>query len=232
MNSKNIKIGLGLFFFVLILSIYFFTPAKNYFSRENFDVLKKIIQDQGGWAPLVFIGLYIVVTILCLPGSILTLLSGFIFGVLEGTLYVVIGANVGAFATFLIARGVGRDTIERFLQGISPDGRLGRLDRKIERGGFTVVLWLRLIPVIPYNLLNYAIGLTKVRLKDCLLGNLLGMLPGIFVYVSLGNAASQLSLTDPRVWTKIEVWGPFVLVILLSLIPRIVKRGGKDAGKI
>ncbi len=232
MRSKNIKIGWGLFFFILILAIYFFTPAKNYFSRENFDVLRKMVEDQGAYAPLVFIGLYVAVAILCLPGSILTILSGLIFGVWEGTLYVVIGANLGAFATFLIARRVGRHTIERFLQGRRPQGRLLKLDRKIEAGGFTVVLWLRLIPVIPYNLLNYAIGLTKVRLKDCLLGNLLGMLPGIFVYVSLGNAASQLSLTDPRVWTKIEVWGPFVLVILLSLIPRIIKIWRKDAPKL
>lgn len=232
MNSKNIKIALGLLFFILILAVYFFTPAKNYFSRENFEVLKATIQDQGGWAPLVFIGLYIVVAILCLPGSIFTLLSGLIFGVWEGTLYVVIGANAGAFATFLIARSAGRDTIERFLQSRSPHGWLGKLDRKIERGGLAVVLWLRLIPVMPYNLLNYAIGLTKVHLRDYLLGNLLGMLPGIFVYVSLGNAASQLSLTDPRVWIKIEVWGPFALVILLWLIPRMVKRGGKDAGNV
>ncbi|MEK7790846.1 MAG: TVP38/TMEM64 family protein, partial [Deltaproteobacteria bacterium] len=227
-----IKIAWGLFFFVLILAIYFFTPAKNYFSRENFDVLKKIVEDQGAYAPLVFVGLYVAVAILCLPGTILTVLSGLIFGLWEGTLYVVIGANLGALATFLIARRVGRQTIERFLQSRSPQGWLRKLDRKIERGGFTVVLWLRLIPVIPYNLLNYTIGLTKVRLKDCLLGNLVGMLPGIFVYVSLGNAASQFSLTDPRVWTKIEVWGPFVLVILLWLIPSMVKRGRKDEPKI
>jgi len=215
---------LGVFFIVLIFVIYFFTPVKHYFSRENLDVLKGMVQSQGVWAPLVFIGLYIFASILFLPGSILTLLAGLIFGIWKGTLYVTIGANLGALAAFLIARYFGRGAVEGFLQG-----RMGRLDEKIKAGGFTVVLWLRLVPIFPYNLLNYAFGLTNVRLKNYLLGNLLGMFPGIFVYVSLGNAASQFSLTDPEVWKRIEVWGPFVLVILLSFIPKIIKKWRKNA---
>lgn len=229
MASKNRKMFLGIFFIVLVLGIYFFTPVKLYFSRENLNALKEMVENQGVWAPLVFIGLYIGATILFLPGTILTLLAGLIFGIWEGTLHVVIGANVGALAAFLIARYLGRSAVEGFLRR---DPRIGRLDERIRTGGFMVVLWLRLVPLFPYNLLNYALGLTHVRLKDYLSANLLGMFPAIFVYVSLGNAASQFSLIDPAVWKKIEVWGPFVLVILLSFLPKIIRKWRKDAQKI
>ena len=187
---------------------------------DNVENLKHWIQSQGSLAPFIFVLFYIVSTILCLPGSVLTLLSGLIFGVWLGTILVFIGANIGVMCTFFITRYFGRKTAEKILRG-----KLLNLREKISDHGFNVVFWIRLIPVFPYNVLNYTFGLTQVKTKDYILGNFLGMLPGTFVYVSFGNAASHFSLTDPKVWTKMEVWGPFLLVIIISLLPKIFKQG-------
>ena len=216
MQKKHILLLLLILIFV---AITFLTPLKSLLSTENLHNLKLWIQSQGNLAPFIFVFFYIVATVLCLPGAVLTLLSGLIFGVWLGTILVTIGANVGVLCTFFITRYLGRETAEKILRG-----KLLNLREKISDHGFDVVLWLRLIPAFPYNVLNYAFGLTQVKIKDYILGNFLGMLPGTFVYVSLGNAASHFSLTDPKVWTKIEVWGPFLLVILLSLLPKIFKR--------
>jgi len=215
--KKTIFLALLILIFV---AIYFLTPLKSFLSFENLENLKLWIESQGSLAPLIFVLLYIAVTILCLPGSVFTIVAGLIFGVWLGTALVFIGANMGVLCTFFITRYVGRETAEKILRG-----KLVNLDQRIKDHGFDVVLWLRLIPAFPYNVLNYTFGLTQVKTKDYILGNILGMLPGTFVYVSLGNAASHFSLTDPQVWAKIEVWGPFLLIILLSLLPKIFKRG-------
>lgn len=223
-NKKFLSLVL---FFLLIILLYIFTPLRDFFSRDNFDHLRLWIQEKGAWAWFVFILMYVGSSIFCLPGSVLTILSGALFGIIFGTLFVMIGSNVGALCAFFIGRFFGREIVEKWI-----GGRFEKLNQGIASHGFYTVLWLRLFPLMPYNFLNYALGLTKVSLKDYIFANLLGMFPGIFVYVSLGNAATHVSLSDPKIWTKIEVWGPFLLVILLSLLPRLFKKKKKDLEKL
>lgn len=223
-NKKNIGIALLVFGFLVV---YFFTPLKTLLSQENIENIKFWIQQKGPLAPLFFIILYGGATVLLVPGSILTILGGLIFGATLGTLFVLIGANLGALAAFLISRYVGRDTIRAFLYNSAE-----KLEQKIKLHGFYVVFWLRFIPIFPFSILNYALGLTSVTLKDYLWASFLGIIPGTFVYASLGNAASKISLTDPKVWTRLDVWGPFALVILLSFLPRIFKRKQKELEKL
>ncbi|MBI2026660.1 MAG: TVP38/TMEM64 family protein [Deltaproteobacteria bacterium] len=204
-----------------ILLLYFLTPFKDYLSHGNLQNLKLWIQSLGFFAPFIFILLYIVATVLCLPGSALTILAGLIFGAAFGTILVVIGSNIGALASFLITRLLGRHVAEKFLRG-----RVAKIDKSIKKNGFYVVLWLRLVPLFPFNVLNYALGLTKVTVKQYVLGNVLGMLPGTFVYVSLGNAASHFSLTDPSVWSRLEVW------IVLSFLPKLFKKKHRQLQKM
>jgi uncharacterized membrane protein YdjX (TVP38/TMEM64 family) len=143
----------------------------------------------GAWGPIAFIFGYALATVAFVPGSLLTLAGGAVFGVARGALYVFTGAVLGSAAAFLIARYLARATVER---RIGKDPRFGAIDRAIGREGLKIVFLLRLSPVFPYNLLNYALGLTRVRFRDYLIAAT-GMLPAIFLYVYTGRIAGDVA---------------------------------------
>ena len=147
------------------------------------------VESLGVWGPLVFILGYAVATVAFIPGSVLTLAAGAIFGVLEGTLYTLVGATLGASAAFLIARYLARGAIER---RIASNPRFAAIDRAVGREGFKIVALLRLSPVFPFNLLNYSLGLTKVRFLHYFAASI-AMLPGTLLYVYYGAAAGSLA---------------------------------------
>jgi uncharacterized membrane protein YdjX (TVP38/TMEM64 family) len=217
---KPKKILLFLLFITIILGLYFFTPVRDYLSQDGFSVLENWIQAQGVLAPIVFGLIYIAATIFALPGSVLTIGGGLIFGPLWGTLINWLSASIGAAISFLISRYLGRGTVAKILK---KQNKLQGLDDKIGKNGFYSVLILRLVPLFPFNGLNFGLGLTKVSFRNYLLATLLGMLPGTFVYTSLGSAGRHVNFLDPATWLQIEVWGPFALVILLSLFPKLLK---------
>lgn len=147
------------------------------------------VEGLGVWGPLVFIAGYVLATVGFVPGLILTMAAGAIFGLAQGTLLVFIGSTLGATSAFLIARYLARDSIEKKLEGRP---RFGAIDRAVAGEGLKVVFLLRLSPVFPYNLLNYGLGLTKVRLLDFVIA-CIGMLPGTFLYVYLGSAIGSIA---------------------------------------
>ena len=147
------------------------------------------VEGLGVWGPLVFILGYAVATVAFIPGSVLTLAAGFIFGVVEGTLYTLAGATLGASAAFLIARDLARGAIER---RIADNPRFAAIDRAVCREGFKIVALLRLSPFFPFNLLNYSLGLTKVRFLHFLAASA-AMLPGTLLYAYYGAAAESLA---------------------------------------
>jgi uncharacterized membrane protein YdjX (TVP38/TMEM64 family) len=144
---------------------------------------------QGVWGGVAFIAGYAIATVAFVPGSVLTLVAGVIFGVLHGTAYVFMGAVLGSTAAFLIARHVARPLVERRLKGTP---RFARLDRAVAKSGRRIVLLLRLSPVLPFNLLNYALGLTRVRLADYVLASV-AMLPGTLLYVYSGSLIGDVA---------------------------------------
>ncbi|HEB89324.1 MAG TPA: TVP38/TMEM64 family protein [Deltaproteobacteria bacterium] len=143
----------------------------------------------GAIGPIVFILGYALAVVAFIPGSILTLASGAIFGLLEGTLYVFIAAVAGSTLAFLLARHVARSAIERRIEG---DARFAAIDRAIGEEGRKIVFLLRLSPVFPFNLLNYFLGLTRVRLVDYVIASI-GMLPGTLLYVYAGKVAGDVA---------------------------------------
>lgn len=147
------------------------------------------VSRQGVWGVAAFIAVYAVATVAFVPGSVLTLAAGVIFGVVQGTAYVFVGAVLGSTGAFLIARHVARPLVERRLKGTP---RFARLDRAVAASGRRIVLLLRLSPVLPYNLLNYALGLTNVRLADYLVASV-GMLPGTLLYVYSGSLIGDVA---------------------------------------
>src|SRR3989475_5598278 len=138
----------------------------------------------GPWGPVIFIGLYIVATVLFVPGSVLTLGAGAVFGVALGSVCVSISATLGATAAFLVGRYLARDAIAR---KIEKNEKFATIDRAVANEGWKIVLLTRLSPVFPFTLLNYAFGLTRVKLSQYVMASWLGMIPGTVMYVYLGS---------------------------------------------
>ncbi len=143
---------------------------------------------QTAW--IVFIVAYVLATVLMLPGSILTLAAGYLFGVVYGTALVSVSSVLGATAAFLVGRSLGRGWVR---EKIGADGRLAAIDKATEKRGFLVMVLLRLSPIFPFNVMNYLMSLTGMSLRNFALGSWLGMLPGTVLYVYLGSAASDLT---------------------------------------
>lgn len=187
----------------------------------------RFVEGLGFWGPAVFIAGYALATVAFAPGLVLTLAAGAIFDLWEGTLYVFIGAVIGSTAAFLVARYFARDWVERSL---ARTPRFASLDRAVGSRGLRIVLLLRLSPVFPFNLLNYALGLTSVRLLDYLVASL-GMIPGTFMYVYFGKAAGSLAVAASGEavpgWT---LWlGLAVTVVATALITRAARRALREA---
>ncbi len=145
------------------------------------------VEGLGVLGPIVFVVGYALAVVAVAPASALTLAAGAVFGIGEGTLYVFIAALLGSTLAFLVARYAARPLVERRLAG---NRKFAAIDRAIGEQGRRIVFLLRLSPVIPFNLLNYALGLTRVRLGDYALAGF-GMLPGTLLYVYLGAVAGQ-----------------------------------------
>lgn len=204
---------------VIVMWLYFATPIKNLVSPEGFQRIRQWILDRGPAAPLAYIFLYVIATVFCVPGSFLTLAAGGVFGPVSGLLWVTIGSNLGANAAFFIGRYFGREFIENLVR------RFGRKwESNDAMSGFNWILSLRLLPVVPFFILNYAAALTPVSWKNYSSGTFLGMLPAAIAFVYLGNALTNLSLTDWHTWKNPQVWGPFVGVIVFSGLVNVIKR--------
>ena len=147
------------------------------------------VQSLGAWGPLVFILGYATATVAFAPAFILTLAAGVIFGLVKGALYTFIGATIGASLAFLIARYGARRAIEKKIAG---NPKFAAIDGAVSKEGLKIVSLLRLSPVFPFNLLNYALGLTKVQFIDYLLA-CFAMIPGTLLYVYYGTAAGSLA---------------------------------------
>lgn len=154
-------------------------------------MIKEKILAFGMFAPFIYVVAYTIATVAFVPGAPLTIAGGALFGAVFGTLYTIIGATVGATLAFLLSRALGRGFVGA-LEG-EKWKKLSEYDAKIEENGLGVVLFLRLAPIFPFNGLNFALGLTKVKFKDYFFGTLFGIIPGTFAYVYLGDSLVSLS---------------------------------------
>lgn len=163
------------------------------------------IRGAGPWGPLIFVALYVVATVFLLPGSILTLGAGLVFGVAKGSILASIAATLGATAAFFVGRYLARGWVSQKIDGY---GTFKAIDEAVARDGWKIVGLTRLSPVFPFNLLNYAFGVTRVTPRDYILASWIGMLPGTVMYVYLGSLAGDLAtigaghrLRTPAEWT-------------------------------
>lgn len=186
----------------------------------------------GAWGPLVFMGGYALAVVAFVPGSVLTLAAGAIFG-LTGALYVLVAATLGASGAFVVARYLARSAIERKLAG---NERFAAIDRAIGNQGFKIVLLLRLSPVFPFNMLNYGLGLTRVRFADFFLASI-GMLPGTLLYVYYGKlggdvaslaAGMPAAMRGPAYYATLAL-GLVATLVVTTIVTRIARKALKEA---
>lgn len=175
------------------------------------EAIRATIQSAGPMAPLLYLLIYSIAPVFFVPGWIISIAGGLAFGALWGTVLTVVGATIGATMAFFVARYLGRDFVARLLKG-----KFAALDDQAATHGFQVIFFLRLIPLVPFNALDYVAGLSKIGVRDYILATFLGIIPGTFAYVYLGSA-----LTDIYSW---RFAGAVGLLILLAMIPMLYRR--------
>lgn len=185
------------------------------------------VAGRGAWAAVLLVLAWVPAALLLVPGSILTLGTGFLLGLGWGMPVVSAGSTLGATAVFLVGRRLGRGWVRSRIGGLNA---LRGVDRALEREGLKVVLLLRLSPLIPYNALNYALSLTGVGLRDFVLGSWIGMLPGTLLYVWLGAGARSLAAVvsgtyeRPAAWLLLFGAGLVATAVAVAIVTRAARR--------
>ena len=219
MNKKKLLIAAVV---AALIALFFAFDLGRFFTLEslktNRDVLTSFYQKNRLITAGAFIAVYIIQTALSLPGAaILSLAAGAIFGVVMGTLYVNIGATIGAALAFLAARYLFHDMIQ------SKFGhRLEKINRELETRGLNYLLFLRLVPLFPFFLINLGAGLTNMPLRTFVLGTLVGIIPGSIVFCNAG--ASLATITSLNEVATPRVLGSFALLGLFALVPVLYQK--------
>jgi uncharacterized membrane protein YdjX (TVP38/TMEM64 family) len=190
------------------------------------------VSGNGAVGALLFGLGYIAAVVAFVPGSLLTLAAGTIFGLAPGTAIVFVAATLGASAAFLVSRYLARPLVERRLAG---NERFAAIDRAIGQEGRKIVFLLRLSPVFPFNLLNYALGLTEVRFRDYVLASV-GMLPATLLYVYYGKILGDVARVasgppiprGPEYYVLLGI-GLAATIVVTALVTRIARRALRDA---
>ncbi len=222
-KSRKGAVIKALVFVVFILAaiyVFRFTPAKGFLTHA---ALSRFLESTGMWAPALFILVYAVGVCLFVPGTLLTALGAAIFGPYWGFVYVWIGAMVGASASFWIGRTLGRG----FAASLIGD-RLKKYDDAIERNGFATVLYLRLI-YFPFTMMDFGMGITKVRFWDYFAGTGLGILVGTFVFTFFIGTLKEVWVSGN--WYQLlsfKVFFSVGLFVFSFFIPKIIKKLRKE----
>ena len=215
---------------LLILAILAVMALAWYFDvGERLKGLEAWIDSLGAWGPLVFVIIYIASVVAALPGSVLTVAAGALFGSVMGVILVSIASTIGASLSFLIGRYFARDPVEKTL---SKSDKFSRLDRLTEEHGDIMVAITRLVPIFPFNLLNYGFGLTKVPFWTYVFWSWLCMLPGTVLYV-VGADAVTRGLREKRVpWELLAVLAVigFILIFLVRAARKKLGEGPESRG--
>jgi len=191
-----------------------------WYDRITVPEIQAFVRGMGAWGPAMFMLLYAIGPAFLVPGLPFDLAAGILFGPLWGTVYALVGATIGAAVAFLAARTVGRDWTEEKLSG-----PLKRMKQGVEKEGWEFVAFMRLVPVVPFNLLNYALGLTRIRLVPYALASFVFMAPSTAVYVYAGWAGGEALAGKGTV--SETMWPVLVALVALgclAALPRVVVR--------
>lgn len=216
--------------FVIVAIIILLAAAKYFHVQELLRSSLEWVGSLGAWGPLIFITLYILACVLFLPGSVLTLGAGVLFGVIKGSIIVSISSTLGATCAFLVGRYLARDWVAK---KISSHEKFQAIDEAVAREGWKIVGLTRLSPVFPFNLLNYAYGLTRVSLRHYFFASWIGMMPGTIMYVYIGSLAGEVAKlgTEGRTRTSAE-WALYIVGLIATVVVTVfITRIARDALK-
>lgn len=190
--------------------------------------IRDYMQGFGKFAAVVYILAYTLNTISIFPPiAALSLTAGLAFGSVWGFIYLMIAALIGTSATFMISRFFGRGLVEKALKG-----KFKNFDEKLKYNGFMTVLFFRVIPLVPYEVLNYASGLSKIKFKDYFLATLLGLIPGVVIAAFFGGSLGEIkSFKDILAPKFLMAIGFMVLIIAVPSVYKIFKRKRDNNGK-
>ena len=174
------------------------------------------IDNLGTWGVVAFAAIYILAAVLFLPGSVLTLGAGVVFGVVKGAVIVILSATVAATAAFLVGRYLAREWVAK---SIANNRNFQAIDEAVGKEGWKIVGLTRLSPIFPFNLLNYAFGITRVAIKDYVLASFFGMMPGTLMYVYVGSLAGDLAALGAGERTRSATeWALYVAGLLATVV--------------
>ena len=199
---------IGLLVLAASAALYILLPPERI--RESLSAL-------GAWAPVVYMTMFAVLPAFFFPVAVLALAGGLVFGLWQGALYTFIGAVVNCSVMFWMARRWGREQIRTLIEARLDPKWQQRLSKLEGREGFVLLIILRLIPAVPYNLINYAFGLTGMQYPAYILGSALGIIPGTFAFINIGDKA--MDVTSPGFWIAIGL-----LILLLVVTALLGKR--------
>lgn len=211
--EKLIKIILTIFIVVASFFIIKYLPLER---------VRAIIKSGGAFAPLIYILLFSILPIFFFPVPVLALAGGLAFGVWKGSFYTIIGASINCILMYLIAKYIGKEQVDRYLEKhLSEDVKKRIASKETDIGFYLFVL--RLTPIIPYNLINYMSGLLDIDLKKYIIISILGIMPGTAVYLNMGDKAINYKSKE----FVLSVVFMVVLVILANLLTKYLKKKGK-----
>ena len=228
MNAARLRVATVVVVIAALVGAASLLPVREYLQQTL-----EWTRGLGVWGPVALGGAYIVACVVMFPGLLLSIGAGFLFGMVVGTICVSLGSTLGACAAFLIGRTVGRSAVEQMIAGLT---RFAAIDRAVGRAGFQVVLLARLSPVLPFNVLNYVFGLTRVRFRDYALASWVGMLPGTLMYVAIGSTLANLSEVESDsagggwVRTGLLVLGLVATVALVVVTTRLARGTARNGG--
>ncbi|MED5485223.1 MAG: TVP38/TMEM64 family protein [Candidatus Thermoplasmatota archaeon] len=218
LNYKKI-----IFTLFLLIGIIFAIINRESFDNEN---INNLLENYGSFAPFIFIFIYALATVLFLPGLILTILAGALFGPFFGTIYAISGATLGATLAFLNARYISYGKIEKMIEG----SKLEFIKKSVEEEGWKFVAFTRLVPLFPFNLLNYSFGLTKIKLSEYIWSSFLFMIPGTLGYVYLGFTGTEIVTGGENIIQTILIL--IAILVTVMYLPHYIKKVSKMSESI
>ena len=202
-------------FLLLVFIVTGITLAVTYRDQLDVTAIQSWIEEAGSAAPLLFMLVYIVATVFFIPGAVLTLLGGALFGPVFGTFYNLTAATIGSILSFLVARYLASDWVEK-----KTGGKLKRLINGVENEGWRFVAFTRLVPLFPFNLLNYGLGITKIKLSHYSIATYIFMLPGAIAYTYLGYIGKEAATGGENLIQKAML--ALALLALIAFLPRLI----------
>jgi len=218
-----VRIAIGLVVLAAIIILFRTLPVAEWFAQ-----FQTYIRGVGPIGYVIYALVYAACCVLFIPASVLTLGAGAIFGLVTGTIVVVIGATLGAALSFFLAKTVMRKKVESMTEG---NAKFRALDRAISKEGARIVFLIRLAPIFPFTYINYAFGLTGVRTLPFILATLIGIIPGTFAYIYIGHAAASAAAGGgDRTKTIVQIAGAVIALVVTLFVARVATKAIRKAG--